>query len=128
MSGPISVGNIVDYVVANRRKKAFEGWLPSEIAQHVIECAEDRSMVYAVGSDGEVVGVVTCQRFDKDKVLFVTNILTSARNLLPEFIKVFKALYPGYSLEADRRGKRVVYNTPKLVAKIDKQSTNQPTQ
>lgn len=111
-----TVANLVDYVMLNRRGKAFVDWMPSHIADEFVAAAERRLLIY-VESNGVIDGVAHGIRYSNGDV-FVTNILTTKKGALQQILRRFKQLYPKAKLEARRHGKLKHYNTPRLIEKL----------
>lgn len=116
-----SFQELVDYAFYNRKGKAFIGWSRTEIGMAFCDSLSQSTLFYSVNGGGQINGIVHGVRFDDEKVIFVSNILASSRDVLEEFIRRFRRMFPDYRLEALRHGKRKVYNTPKLVKKITKE-------
>jgi len=62
---------LVEFIVDNRKGKAFLGYTYKKIEQLLRHGAQTNAMRYAANKDGKLVGIVCCERDDKDKVLMV---------------------------------------------------------
>jgi len=114
-----TLADVVEYIMANRRGKAFYKWTRSEITLTLAEAVNEGTFLYSVDDRGNINGCVHGTRFVKDNVLFVHNILTTGGTVvLINFIKRFRELFFGYRLEATRRGRTKIYNTDKFVSKF----------
>lgn len=113
-----TIGSLVDFVMRERRGKAFVGWTPIEIAGAIQQGIEDNSMCYSAAPDGRLDGIVVANRHMKDKVIYVTSVLTTRPGVFASFMRMFTVLYPEFSIEAERRGKTVKYDTKRLVEKV----------
>lgn len=102
----------------HRSGKAYEGWNPHQIATAVEQAIEDHCFLYAAGPSGELAGVVTCLRFNSDKTLYVSGILTTQRDVLAKFVKVFRTWFPGWKLEGERNGRIKHYDTDRFCNKV----------
>lgn len=111
----MTLRELVDFVIANRRGKAFENWTPIQIAEAFIQGIEDRTLLFAMEND-TLVGVVHCERFGC--VMYVHNILATKSGVLRQFVQRFKELYPQCRLEAHRHGRRKIYNTERFKQKV----------
>lgn len=113
-----TLNELVEYAFLQRRGKAFYGWSREDITNAFIEGLENGTLLYSIDSNGAINGVVHAHRFDN--TLFICNILTTGKGVLAMFVRRFKMMFPGYSLEAERRHRRVQYNTPRLVQLLTK--------
>ncbi len=109
----VTLGELVEFVLKNRRGNAFKAYHESAIASGIIYAAENGTLRYACNSKGEVCGIVTA--FAKDNTLYIYDILTAEKWVFKEFIKVLKNEFVGYELSALRCGRQVKYNTNKLI-------------
>ncbi len=114
----LTIGQLVDWVIAHRRGKAFEGWSPIEIACQIQDSIEDNCMMVIHDTTGKINGLVCCDRYPNQKMIFVKAALTLQRGILKDFVSAFLRMYPDHTIEAERRGRHVVYNTPQLIAKL----------
>ena len=116
-----TMGELVEYAYNNKRGKAFCGWTRQNIMDAFLEALQDGTLLYSVDDRGRINGVVHGTKFVQDRTLFIGNILSTGGHLvLVEFIKRFKVMFQGYNLEAQRRGKRKIYNTGRLVQLLTK--------
>lgn len=113
-----TIADLVDYVMKNRKGKAFVGWSADEIAGSLVVSAEEVALVYSVDEGGRVNGIAHGVKFSDEKVMFVANMLATAPGILKRFVEWFHKLYPEYKLEATRRGRRVCYDTPRLTTMV----------
>lgn len=112
---------LVDYSFYNRRGKAFLGWTIQDITNAFIDSLQEGTLLYSVDERGNINGVVHATRFEKDKVLFVGNILATGKGVLGQFVGRFKKMFPGYQLEAQRRQRHIKYRTGRLVKLLTKE-------
>lgn len=113
----INAQDIVKFVLKHRAGKVFQDCTEEDIGRMVQHGVEEQTLYYATDDSG-VVGIVYGVPFHNQKMIFVWNLLTTEGWVMPMFLKKFGAMYNGYTLEADRRGRRVRYNTPKLLKRF----------
>lgn len=123
----VTLGQLVEYVLKNRRGKAFFGYTEQQIAIDILMFAKMGTMLYDVNDNDEICGIVIADKTEEDKTMFVRDVLTTSPNTLKKFIAHFKSKFPTYRLIAQRwrglgrnKAKIVNYNTDKLCNKIMK--------
>ena len=121
----VTLGDLVRYVLANRRGNAFLDHHEHDIASLIDGYASKGTMFYACDQENNICGIVIASRNTEAKVVFVLQILTTESWVLPEFIKMLKTTFKGYKLKAHRwkgtgREKEVLtdYNTNRLMKHI----------
>lgn len=119
LNQPLTVRDLVCFVLQNRRGKAFEDWTADELALAFLEGLGKKLAIYCVAPDGQLVGVALANSAPEYKVIHVVGVLTTNKFALPALISKFKELYPDWDLQGYRRGLLVRYfKTEKLVSKI----------
>ena len=113
-----TLADVVEYIMANRRGKAFQHWTRSDITLALNDSLDDGAFLYSVDGKGNINGVCHGRKFVRNNVLFVFNILTTGRGVLNNFIERFKEMFPGYRLEGKRHDKIKIYNTDRFVSKL----------
>lgn len=114
----ITVGDIVDYVLANRRGKAFVDWSREHITDSVINGMKNNTIFYALNTSNEVVGVVVGIKYASIKVVHVSAILTTQKGVLRKFVSMLNKFYPGWLISACRHDRNVEYSGDKLGRKL----------
>jgi hypothetical protein len=115
----ISVKDIVDFVNANKRGKAFEGWSNDDLAWAFYNGIGTKAAAISLSAQNEIVGVVLCEPAHDYKILHVIGIIAKTRDAFKSLMGKFVELYPEYDLQAYRRGNLIRYkNTKKLVSKV----------
>lgn len=114
-----TIEDLTNYILVNRKGKAFLNWTRQQIVEIINQCLEDNSLGYAVDSDNKIVGVICAIKHGQEKVLYITAVLCTAPKLLSKFVELYNILYPGWKLEALRRDKKVTYNTDRLLKLIN---------
>lgn len=113
-----TVRDIVNFILEHRKQtKAFAGWSPNDLA---IAFANGSTLGEAswTARNGQLTGVVLIRRDDAKKVIHVVGILTIEPLALGLLYKKYLALYPNYSLTANRHGKSKIYNVEKLTKRL----------
>lgn len=110
-----TIEGLVNYVIANRRGKAFDGWTPIQLAQSFCEAVDENLLLYSE-ENGCINGVVHCIRFGD--TIHVVNMLTTKAGVMKQFVRRFRELYPRLHLSGERHGKLKSYDTQRLVKHI----------
>lgn len=117
-----TLGDLVQYVMLNRRGKAFTGWTEEQVAWELKTAAEEATMQYAMNQKDEIVGIVLAMKSDSEAILYVKAVLTTEKWAMKQFVETFKQRFPNFQLRACRwkgSGKTernfVKYNTERLV-------------
>src|SRR5689334_17229172 len=103
------VDKLVLWILKHRCKKAFNKFTAWDI-KHALLHAILLDCCVVLKDGDNFVGVVVAERDDEKREIYVQNILTTKRGLMPEFIKVFKTRFADYHIKARRKGKIVSYN------------------
>jgi len=114
MNSQLTLGELVQFVLANRTAKAFFAYDESTIASSILRAAQAGTLLYAKRVDGTPCGVVTAYADDKNKLMHIHDILTTEPWVLKSFVKEFRRRWPDYSLAGLRFGEQVYYNTNRL--------------
>ena len=102
----IKLGEIAEWILANRRDKAFVRYTLAEILDELKRCSDDRTMVVMTDDNECIVGVATGKvSVDRDK-LFVYNVLTTKPKVARRMIQWLQTNFPGHTLEGMVRGTR----------------------
>ena len=118
----ISVQDIFEFILKNRRNKVFRNFIEEEILQTIKETLYRRTIIVDTdeGQD-KIFGVgmgypVPCE----DKLMHISHILTvRPKGGMARIMKRFTELFPGWNIRAERKGKLVYYkNVINLARKI----------
>ena len=116
----VTLGQLVKFVLDNRRGNAFKGYSEEVIASGIKRAADDGTLRYCCDEDGSIVGVVTGYVDPEKRIYHVHDIVTNKDWALPALVKAFCDGWPGFEMTACRKGKLVYYNTKKLCTKLMK--------
>lgn len=119
-SNNFTVGDLVVYVLKNHKRDGFKDWTVDHLIYKISMGIDSYTTLYSVDKSNNIDGIVVGTKDASKKVIFIDGILTTNIGVLKRFVQMFKRLYPNYSLEASRRGRKVVYNTPRFVSKFIK--------
>lgn len=116
----ITVKQITDWILENRKGDAFKDYPPNKIA-----CAIDQTLnstlgvfSYHVSDEGKLDGVVIGEKIAHD-VIMIHDILCLNHSVLILFLRRFIELYPGYKLCGKAHGRNRVFLDPhKLLKKL----------
>lgn len=98
-----TIREIVDWIVQNRKGKAFENYSEHQIATELLNCSERNTMLLSIDKCGNIVGVVTAQAMTDKKIMFVWNILTIRKGICKEMLLEFFKIWPNYTLEGIKK-------------------------
>ena len=112
----VTLGELVLYVLNNRKGNAFLNYPEHAIAGNILKASNDGTMLYAVNDNGEICGVVVGFNDVPNNLMYVNDILTTERWVLPKFIRQFKNMFPNHKLVGSSIGTGYLfYNTERLV-------------
>ena len=127
VTGQVTLGELVKFVLENRRGKAFLGYPEIDIACNIKWSAEEGTMLYATDDQQKLCGIVVASKIDGSNVLFIRDILTTQKWVFKVFVKQLKEMFPGYTLRAqrylgeDEKPKIVNYKTDRLIELVLKE-------
>lgn len=116
-----TLGDLVEFVLANRRGNAFKDYTENQIAEELFTGCNTGVVFYCVNAthDG-IIGVVSGLANPKARTLHICNLLTTEKWAMKRFIEIYREKFTGYALTARRYGIEVEYNTEKLYNKLMK--------
>jgi hypothetical protein len=117
----LTLGDIVKFILDNRGDSdAFKGWSEEEIAREVSEGVREESFVVDCDVEGNILGVILCEKNIEYKILHVKAILIKkpAMGTMQRFLKEFYKRCRGYDLTANRNGKPVRYKQSHKVFRL----------
>lgn len=110
----MKVADIVKFVLENRKNKVCKNWSPYQITQDVGIALKNSTLAFTTDDNGNLNGLVWGTPDYKKKILHIDTILATSKSALPSLMKYFLAIYNGWTLTAERKGKFVTYSTEKL--------------
>lgn len=114
----VTLGEMVKFVLDNRKGNAFVDYSEELIANAINEAAKNNTMLYCLTEDGKICGLILARADDENKIMHVDDCLTKEKWCLKSFVNEFRKRWPNYKLTAARRKKFIEYNTTKLCNKI----------
>ncbi len=111
----VTLGELVAFVLANRRGNAFKDYTEREIANSIYWSAEAKTLRYACNSDGKLVGIVTSFDDVEHSTLHIHDLLTTEPWVFKTFVRAFRSSYPLYKLTGLRYGTLTHYNPNQLI-------------
>ncbi len=111
---------LVAFIIKYRANKAFKGYTKEQIRTNLHAALLNMTMIYCTDEEDNITGIVHGRRDTYSKIFYVYDILAKpgCNYVLRKFIEAYKVMFPDYALIADRRDKKVEYNTKKLLRKI----------
>lgn len=123
-----TLGELVEFVIANRKGKAFIDYSEPEIANLILQSSEEGGLFYLTNNDNKVCGIVLATIDSNLHTFFVNDILTTDKDAFKRFIVAFKDKFSNFNIRGERRrGKEgtprlINYNTQRLVNLILKKA------
>jgi hypothetical protein len=104
--------DFLDFIKTYRRGYAFLGWTDYDILSAYTNMIEHNSGAVSI-KDGEIHGVVIGYPFESEKCFRVEQILVKPgkKGVIAGFLSLLNKLYPGYSLEYQRKKKGTKFFT-----------------
>lgn len=102
-------------------QKCFSNWTDSQIGRAIVDGIEDNAFVLDLNPNNTINGLVLGWPSHKDKLLHITAILIKEKRseTLKRFIEQYNKVFPGYTIEALRKGKLRTYPTARLLSKLN---------
>ena len=113
----LHVGDLVKYVLENRKGYAFKGYSEVTIAHGIVLALISNTLLYAINDKGKICGVAVGRIVNR--TMQVDDILTTERWAFRSFVIKYKQLWPTLPITGYRGGKLVEYNTPNLLDKFN---------
>jgi hypothetical protein len=110
----ITVGELVEWIVRNKRGKSFN-YEPEIIQREVCHAIANGVFVYKE-VDGEIQGVTCGERDERSQCVHIWDILATKPGVVKEFMARFILIYPDWKITGRRHGKDRVYDDPKQLA------------
>jgi len=112
----ITVKQIIDYVMQNKRGNAFRNFTEQEVLRSVLTALSNNALI--VCSDGSTItGIALAYKVD-DTVIHVSQILTTSEDAFRAILQRLYGIYHSYTFEAERNGRLVRYNTEQFANKV----------
>lgn len=111
---PTTIGLLVNYIVENRKDTAFVRYNPDQIALSVNDDIENNNLTYVLDEEGDFMGVMTFIRDECHKILFIKNLVVTKTAAMVVFTKYIQKRFPNWSVLANRKNKKMNYNTHRL--------------
>lgn len=101
----ITIKEIVEYVMENRKGNAFKNWTETEVCQGIKESVDDGSFKCCVNKHtNKIVGVAQCRVNHQDREFHVANLLTTEPGAISTLYVMFLSSFPGYQMTGVRNG------------------------
>ena len=122
MNKMVTLGELVKFVLENRKGNAFRDYAELAIASGIKDASEQGTLLYALDKSDQLCGIIVCTEDRKNQLMHVNNFLATQSWVLYSFIKNFIQNWPDFTLTAKRKNKVIHYDTKKLYNKIMKGS------
>ena len=117
----ISVGQLADWIIANRKGDAFKQFSWEEIVITINESIEQNALICAVDNDS-IFGVCCGELDTERRVYHAANIITVTPRAMVAMIHRFKELFPKYEVRVKRKGKdRIIKSTEHTLERLTRQ-------
>ena len=115
----ITIGQMADWILEHRSKRAFFGYTHEHIVQEINESIKDKTFTY-YAKGNEILGVLCGKLIPEKKIFWVHDILTIKPGIVRVFMDRFLLVYPEYKLEGQRSHRMRKFDKPKqLKERID---------
>ena len=124
----ITFNQCIDYVVKNRKGNAFRGFTPEQIYATIQASAQSGAFAYVVDeATEELLGVVIGKPYLEERILHISQILTTHPRAIRELVAEFRARFPGWQLTGNRYDTLKAYGkrTNTLCNRLSKQYLTQ---
>lgn len=111
-------GDLMRFILENRKDKVFIGDDIDTIIRKCKKGIEEGTLLFTVGIDNAISGVILAEDRPEEGVLFVTENLAMNKNNLIEFARVAKERKPDRRLEWLKRGIHKIHNTTKFYERL----------
>lgn len=115
---PVSVGQLAEWIIANRKGSAFKNDTFENICAGIQEDIKNNNLLFVLDDDSEIIGVVSFTSDRTNRILFVRNILITRHSALVIFAAHFKQHFDGYIITANRGNQEIMYNTSRLIGHL----------
>lgn len=110
-----TVEDAVDFAMTYRRNKVFRGMDEHQIARVIADAIKVNGFAWVTDPEGRITGMVVSTPEYSTKRLHVKHVLALSKDAFLRLLEVFKENYTGWTITAKRRGRFMVYRTPRLV-------------
>lgn len=110
----IIVKRLIDFVMKNRKRKAFFNMNRSAIEEVLRQDIMQRSCVWIVDEVDNIIGMAHGVADYNTFQFYVSNILTVDKRGLKILVEMFNTLFPEFTLAGHRYDKKKEYNTPRF--------------
>jgi len=104
-----TVGQLIDFVMLNRKDKCFHDYSKEEVAGMIIQALSNNLLYYATDSLGNISGMILAKQEDEKTLWIEENLAITLSNLKAFAIKA-KEQFPNYSFEGFKCRKSRKYN------------------
>lgn len=118
MRDHITVGHLAEYILDNRKDKAFVGDTFVNLCAGLEEDIHKGCLLYVCDDkqpNEPFTGVVSFTPDFESKKIFVRNIVVTKHSALVIFVRHFSHVYTDYTIEAMRDNEFIKYNTHRLI-------------
>lgn len=116
---PITLGELVEFVLVNRKGNAFKDYSEEVIAASLKRGADNGLMFYTA-TDGLVDGVILLHHDTANNVIWVHDILTTTHKAFKLIVGLYKTKFNGMKIAGLRHGKPMHYNSERLYRLVTK--------
>ena len=110
----LQVKDAVAFVLKHRKNKVFKDFSIGEIVQDITTAIGKNAFAYVQDEGGRLKGIIVCEPVPATRTLHVKQWLCIGP-CLREFSELYRRLYNGWTITANRRDRSVVYRTERLM-------------
>lgn len=117
---PKPLKEIVDWIIANRKGKAFKDYSKEKIESEIYESIFFCIFLIAIDEDNNITGVVCGDRDINKKQIFIHDILTTKKGTIELFIKECYSRFPNYTLYGNKKTNKLrTFKTKQLMESLN---------
>lgn len=113
-----TIGELAEWIVANRKGSAFVGDTLQNIIAGLQEDVPRGNVLFVLDEDCKFIGVATFIVDRTNFIFFVKNLLVTRYAALPIFAQHFLEHFNGYAIAANRNNEEIMYDTNRLISHL----------
>lgn len=110
----ITVEQLADWVMENRRGRAFTSYTKEQICEEITEGIWAGTFVYHL-EDEKILGLACGKKYQEEKVIWIHDVLTLRKDIIQKFLERFLLVYPDWTIKGQRNKRTRVISQPKQV-------------
>lgn len=108
----ISIKELTDWILVNRRGEAFKGYAPNKISNEIKSSIASNVFAFNYDKHECITGIVCGEKLEDGHYIIIHDILTIEKGTMKKFMQFYLSLYPDWPIIAKRNGKLTTYYNP----------------